>query len=668
MLVGTVEVTLLILLAVILAGPLVAERFRIPGLLGLIFFGMVFGPHVLDWLGRVGLVDDLGSIGILYLMFLAGLSFNLKAFVANRRSAITFGLLGFGVPFLLSLWVGVSYLETEVLAAALIGAMWASNTLVAYPDVRAAGLGDNRAVRDAVSAGVVADLLSLLVLAVATSHAVLDISTATGLDQVNPQETPSLPLVVGIPLLVFFTIWVLPRVGGWFFVKVGHSRVQRFLFALVGMAAGASVATLAGVEGLIGAFLAGLGLNPLVPSGSELMDRLDFVGSTLFVPAFLVSIGLKIDPVAFFDLETLQLGLVFTGLVVVGKTIAVAIGGAAFRLSLDEIGLMSALSYGQAASTLAIAQVGLQLGLFDQAVVNGAVVAIVLTALLTSYGTQLFIRRVPRPAPPPAAVGERVLVDSRPSSSNLGIVMQFAGAIAASDAGVVIPFVIPRTGDIDYARRRVDEAAAAAAQAGHDVEGIARISDSFATGALELTKETDATLSVIPWEGLSFTREYLFGMEVDAFGERSPIPTVAVRLVEPWDRVVVLVGDTRVAWHREDARLAFQIGVRLLPTKESEMLLLSRRPEDLEEPLEDYEGLELLERDFKLRDLLRVIRPNDLIILPAYVLQSASATSQIRLARRFVRTDVAVVAGPNRLTLSRVDAQRRMERILGPSS
>ena len=397
MLVGTVEFTLLLLLAIILAGPLVAERFRIPGLLGLIFFGMVFGPHVLDWLGRTSLVEDLGSVGIIYLMFLAGLSFNLKAFVENRRSAITFGLLGFAVPFLLSIWVGRNVLDLGVLAAALIGAMWASNTLVAYPDVRAAGLADNRAVRDAVSAGVVADLLSLLVLAVATSHAVIEVSPFEAATGRNPQETPSLPLTIGIPLLVFFTLWVLPRLGNWFFVRVGHSRMQRFLFALVGMAAGATIATISGVEGLIGAFLAGLGLNPLLPARSELMDRLDFVGSAIFIPAFLVSIGLTIDPVAFFDLDTLWLGLLFTGLVVVGKTVAVGIAGRVFRFTFNEIGLMSALSYGQAASTLAIAQVGLQLGLFEQNVVNGAVLAIVLTALLTSFGTQVFIKRVPRP-------------------------------------------------------------------------------------------------------------------------------------------------------------------------------------------------------------------------------------------------------------------------------
>ena len=390
MLVGTVEVTLLVLLVIILAGPLIAERFRIPGMLGLIFFGMLFGPFMLGWLGRLGLVADLGSIGILYLMFLASLSFNLKVFIENRRSAITLGLLGFSVPFLLSLWVGISWLELEFVAAALIGAMWASNTLVAYPDVRAAGLAENRGVRDAVSAGVVADLLSLLILAIATSATVIDNSDLPDAASSNVGRTPDLPLWITVPLLVGFTVYVLPKIGRWFFIRVGHSRVQRFLFALVGMAAGASLAVAAGIEGLIGAFLAGLGLNALVPKNSELMDQLDFVGSTVFVPAFLVSIGLAIDPAVLFDAKTLALGVLFTGLVVVGKTVAVTFSGLIFKLSWNEIGLMASLSFGQAASTLAIAQVGFQLGVFGQDIVNGAVLAIVFTALATSFGTPLF--------------------------------------------------------------------------------------------------------------------------------------------------------------------------------------------------------------------------------------------------------------------------------------
>ena len=665
MLVGTVEVTLLVLLSVILAGPLIAERFRIPGMLGLIFFGMLFGPFMLGWLGRLGLVSDLGSIGILYLMFLAGLSFNLKVFIENRRSAITLGLLGFGLPFLLSLWIGLDWLELEFIAAALIGAMWASNTLVAYPDVRAAGLAENRGVRDAVSAGVVADLLSLLVLAIATSAAVIDISDLPEGAASNSERTPGLPLWITVPMLVGFTIYVLPKIGRWFFVRVGHSRVQRFLFALVGMAAGASLAVAAGIEGLIGAFLAGLGLNALIPKNSELMDRLDFVGSTVFVPAFLVSIGLAIDPAVLFDAKTLTLGVLFTGLVVIGKSIAVTLSGVIFKLSSNEIGLMATLSFGQAASTLAIAQVGFELGLFGQDIVNGAVIAIVFTALATSYGTRFFIRRVPRPLPPPTSIGERVLVDARPLGSNVETVFEFAGRIALNDGGVVIPFGVPPPGHLENGKLQVQEAERAAAVAGHDATGVVRVSETFTTGALELVEESEASLAILTWTGLRVGRDNVFGSEIDAFGVRSPIPTVAAQLINPWKRVVLVVGNTGVAWHREDAALAVDVASRLRSSRDAAMLVFAPREGDPLIADLDPEVIEVKAGPLRARELVDLVSLDDLVIFPAYVLRDVSLTDQLRIARSFAQIDVAIVAGPNRLTVARSDAPHRMERLVG---
>jgi Kef-type K+ transport system membrane component KefB len=665
MLVGTVEVTLLVLLIVVLAGPIVAERFRIPGMLGLIFFGMVFGPHVLGWLGRVSLVEDLGAIGILYLMFLAGISFNIKAFMENKKSSIIIGLLGFAIPFFLSVYVSRSLLSMEILGAALVGAMWASNTLVAYPDVRSAGLSDNRAVRDAVSSGVVADLISLFILAVATSYAVIEAAPDLfDSPDVATEQAPTLPLLIAIPLLAGFTLWALPLIGRWFFVKVGHSRVQRFLFVLVGMTAGASIAVLGGIAGLIGAFLAGLGLNSLIPKSSDLMDRLDFVGSTVFVPAFLVSIGLTIAPAALFDVETLILGLIFTLLVIVGKSLAATISSFAFGFSFAEGGLMAALSYGQAASTLAIAQVGLEFELFGQETVNGAVLAVVLTALATSYGTRFFIGRVERPAPPPSSIGEVVLVDVRPSSSNLEVVMKFAGRIAHADGGVLTPFAVPKHGELERAREHIAQAEEAAAKAGHDTDGIARLSTSFADGALALTEEVGATLAVLAWTGLRFQSDHLFGSEIDQFGESAPIPVIAAYLTRPWSRVVLMIGNTRVPWHNEDAQLAANIAGRLRG-KDEPLLLLGSDVESVKDLLGSEEGLEVVV-GHRAELLLSRILEDDLILAPAYVLQETSIAEQLRLARKLVGLDVAVVAGANRLSIARSDSPLRTGAILNP--
>ena len=293
----------------------------------------------------------------------------------------------------------------------------------------------------------VADLLSLMVLGAATATAVIEIDTFEGpfgldfadLDagaRIEPSTPdPTLPLWIGFPLLAAFCLWLLPRLARWVFVHVCRSRSQRFVFSLAGMASGATVALLGGLEGLIGAFLAGLGLNRLVPAKSQLMDRLDFVGSSLFVPIFLVSIGLTIDPALLVDADTIVVGLMFTGFVLVGKTAAALITGAAFGLSIDEMGLMSSLSFGQAASTLAIAQVGSQLDMFGQTVVNASVLAIVATALITSVGTRFFARRVPVPVPDQSSFGQRVLLDIRENGSDIEQLASVAEALARGDDG-----------------------------------------------------------------------------------------------------------------------------------------------------------------------------------------------------------------------------------------
>ena len=664
--VGSLEMSLFVLLVIVVFGPIVSERFGIPAIVGLIFGGVVFGPFVIGWVDQGGVVSDLGAIGILYLMFLAGLAFNMRAFLENRNSAIVYGLLGFILPFGLSIVVVLSLSEISVLGAALIGAMWASNTLVAYPDVKAAGLANNRGVSAAVSAGVVADLLSLTVLAFATATAVIDlepelfetsgeaidlIGSAT-IQPTNPD--PYLPLWIALPLLGAFCFWALPKVTNWFFVNVGRSRMQRFVFALAGMAAGATVATFGGIEGLIGAFLAGLGMNRLVPANGSLMDRLDFVGASIFVPAFIVSIGLNIDPAVLIDVETLFLGALFTVFVVVGKTAAAVMTGLAFRFSWDEIGIMSSLSFGQAASTLAIAQVGLSLGMFDQLVVNAAVLAIVATALITSFGTRFFIERVPRPAAPETVVGENVLVDVRDNGSASEVFLALAAGIARPDNGLVIPYSVTERGGMATAKSMVDRATAAASALGLDSEGVVRVDDSFTDATINLIEEIGASLVMLSWSGPRFAADYVLGNDIDKVGELSPVPTMAVRVLRPWRRIVVALGDVSADWRKDDARLVLSAVRRLRKTKNPmPLVVFTGNPELLAGRVGDEEFVEIVSDSSQRRSLIDRLERDDLLITTAYVLHDLPPMSAWRMARSLQDLNVAVIAGPHRLTVSR---------------
>lgn len=658
---SSVELTLLVLLAAILAGPIIGAKFRVPGLLALIFLGMLFGPFGLGWLGRVDLVFDLGSIGILYLMFLAGLGFNLNAFLENRTSALGFGLLSFVFPFGLSLAVGLSYFETGILAAALLGSMWASNTLVAYPDVRAAGLEQTRAARDAMSGGVVADVLALLVLAVATSYAVVEV---VGEAEVDAAAAPSLPLWISIPLLVGFALWALPRIGNWFFVRVGRSRMQRLLFALAAMAATATLAEVGGIAGIIGAFLAGLGLNRLVPRNSELMDRIDFVGSSVFIPAFLVSIGLRIDPAALVDLRTILMGVVFLALVIVGKGLAVLIAGIFFSYSSAERGLIGSLSIGQAASTLAVGQIGLELGLFEQRVVNASILTIVLAALLTSFGTAHFIRRMPSVPPTSDVLGERVMVDVGSRVSEVAEMVQLAGLIARGDDGVEIPFAVAPRPDKAIARALLTEAEQAAESAGYDCEGVLRLSESYSDGTLELVDETDATLVVLEWAGPRPGSDYFFGSELDGVGAGSQVPTVAVHLTSQWDRVIVTPGTGGVEWHTEDARLTLEVARRLAERRDASLLVVAPDKALFAEQLAKTE-YEFVAADRSGDVLLTQAGPTDLIVAPAYLLPEMAVHRRLRLSSHLADRNLAIVAGPGRLSLAPRSLPSAMDRLLG---
>lgn len=560
--------------------------------------------------------------------------------------------------------LGVTWLEGGILGAAMLGSMWASNTLVAYPDVRAAGLEQTRAVRDAMSGGVVADMLALLVLAIATTYTVVET-----LDPDNPElgKVPTLPLYASIPILVVFTMWLLPRVGRWFFVRVGHSRMQRLLFMLTAMAASTTLAVVGGVAGIIGAFLAGIGLNRLVPNNSELMDRVDFVGTSVFIPAFLVSIGLRIDPAAFVDLRTIWMGVVFMLLVIVGKGLAVLVATLFFGYSAAERGLIGSLSIGQAASTLAVGQIGLEIGLFEQEVVNASILTIVLAALLTSFGTQYFIRRMPTTPPTSGEIGGRVLVDvSRPASATAPMI-EFAGRIAHGDNGIEIPFAVARRAHKAAARERLARAEEAAEGAGYDCRGLLRLSESYADGTIELADETDATLVVLGWHGPRLSMDQFFGRELDRVGAKSPVPTVAAHLTGPWDRVIAVPGTGYSPWQSEDVRLTLEVARRLAARGDTQFVVIAGDEAQVREHLDQRTAYQFVAAARAGDALIPMLRPTDLVVAPSYLLPEIPVHRRFRLATSLADQNVAIVAAAGRFAVMGT-RPHGMERLLGQHS
>lgn len=650
----SVELALLVLTVLVLLGPLLAERVRIPGLVGLIFLGTVFGPYVLDWLRPGGLVATIGAIGLLYLMFLAGMELDIKGFMENRAAAVTFGLLTFTIPFLASLAVGLFHLDYPLAAAALVGAMWASHTLVAYPEVKAAGLTSSRAVGSAVAATVITDVLSLLILGVATSSAAPEAG-----------ESSLLPLWAGIIVLVVFCMWLLPRIAEWFFRSVGRTRTQRFVFCLAGMAAGATVSLVGGIEGLVGAFLAGIGLNRLVPARSELMEHIEFFGGALFVPAFLISVGLSIDPSAMFQLSTVELALVFISVVVVTKTAAAFLSGRIFGFSVAESGVMASLTIGQAAATLAIARVGVEVGLFSQQVLNASVLALVVAVPITSIGTRFFARRIRVDDNSGERLGSNVLVDA--SNGGTDGLMQVAIAIARADGGIVTPFAI-----VDGNRTTEHKALAAATEEarslGSDAEGMKRVAGSHLSGTIELSIETEASLVLVPWTGPRLPLQLASGRtEVDELGASSPIPAAATRLTSSeWTRVVAVTGRSR-GWaaRATDVSLAVDVAHRIAAFCDLPLVVFC--PDGAVHPEENGDA-EIRSYRPGTGSVVNELEAADLLVIPSHVIAEASILAAERIQRVATRTSLVVIAGPGRLRTVPGWSHDQLAGIVGPRS
>ncbi|MEQ9162230.1 MAG: cation:proton antiporter, partial [Ilumatobacter fluminis] len=380
--------------------------------------------------------------------------------------------------------------------AALVGAMWASHTLVAYPEVKASGHDRNPAVGLAVAATVITDVLALVVLAVAASSAAIDDTAEV---QASAGEDGAVPLWLGLGILAVFCFVVIPRLTTWLFTHLLHARTERFMWALTAMAAGGVLSLLAGVEGLVGAFLAGLGINRNVPARGELMDRIEFFGNALFVPAFLVSVGLTIDPAAAFDPSTLWLAIVFTVVVLVGKGGAALIAGLVFKLDRTEAAMMAALTMGQAAATLAVAQVGISTGLFDERIFNAAVVTVVISVLITTYGTRFAAAKMGPPAVQVSRLGDHVLALTPVETGTAERCARLATAVANEDGGLVTPCAVStRSLPRDEAKELLVGFENALTHLGHDTEAVLRVAESLRAGVTELAEESDASVLFLP--------------------------------------------------------------------------------------------------------------------------------------------------------------------------
>ena len=377
----------LIILVIILASPLLLNRLKIPHLLGLIIAGAVIGPYGFNLITRDSSIILSGTAGLLYIMFLAGLEIDMGDFRRNSARSLVFGLYTFLVPMLLGTAVSLWIFRFSLLSSILLASMFASHTLIAYPIVSRLGIVRDKAVSIAVGGTMITDTLALLVLTVI-------VGMATG------QTGNGFWIRLGVSVVLFAAIVLLlfPLITRWFFKRVNDS-ISQYIFVLMMVFLGSFLAQLAGLEAIIGAFLSGLALNRFIPHSSPLMNRIEFVGNALFIPFFLLGVGMLVDYRAFTSWETIKVGGCMIVVATAAKYIAAWLTQKTFRLSVDQRRVIFGLSNAQAAATLAAVIVGYNvilgtdaqgepIRLLNESVLNGTILMILVTCTMASFSAQ----------------------------------------------------------------------------------------------------------------------------------------------------------------------------------------------------------------------------------------------------------------------------------------
>ena len=372
----------LLVIVIILCAPIL-NRFKIPHIIGLILAGTLFGPHGLNILSNDASFELFGKVGILYIMFQAGLEIDLNTFKQNSTKSILFGIYTFVLPMAFGIITGMWLLDMDFTRATLLASMYASHTLIAYPIVSKMGIAKNRAVSITIAGTIITVTASLLILAV--------IVAAT-----QGEMNAGYWTKFGVSTLVFCAIvfGLLPRLSKYFLRRFNDS-VAQYIFVMVIIFFASLLAQASGLEGILGAFFAGLILNRLIPSVSPLMNRIEFVGNAIFIPFFLLSIGMQIDLRAFVtSIESVKVAIVMTIVATATKWMAAKLSQVTSRLTTVEGDLIFGLSNGQAAATLAAVMIGYNIGLLDENVLNGTIVMILVTCTISSIATERAARKI----------------------------------------------------------------------------------------------------------------------------------------------------------------------------------------------------------------------------------------------------------------------------------
>ncbi len=508
-----------LVLIILLIGPVFFERIRIPSIVGLLLSGAIIGQHGFNLVPSDLEFSLLGTIGLLYLMFLAGLEIDLIDFIENKSKSIFIGLASFAIPLVLGYFVCHTFLGLSIHASWLIGAMLSSHTLISYPLLGRLGIVSKSIVTIIVGATIIADILALVAMELITNFA------AEGFEMANL-------LVLGMEFLLFFFIvfMVIPRISRVFLSKYEGDLGVQYIFVLVMLFSSAMIAHFLEIEPIIGAFFSGLVLNRQIINSSPLYIRIEFIGNNLFIPFFLISIGMLANFKVYLDHPgEIGLVLVLIATAFLSKFLSAWLSKVVFRLSVPEGNLIFGLSVSRAASAIAIILIGYNMGIVNENILNSTVILILTTCIASSYITQHSGKKI-------------LLKENETLSKNTGLRHKFLVplanpanmenllefAVLIKDQNETIP-IYPLTvfTSQNQVRNKIDENKEVIEKVIEllhtevNFETISRIDNNVTNGIVRAAEEVVATAIILGWNNHTVPFHILFGNVLDNLLEKT---------------------------------------------------------------------------------------------------------------------------------------------------
>lgn len=643
----------LVVLLIMLCAPMILNRLKIPHVIGLILAGVLVGPHGFNILARDMSFEVFGQVGILYLMFLAGLEIDMYHLKRNIGRGAVFGLYTFFIPLLIGTAGAYIFLGLDLLTSTLLASMFAAHTLLAYPIISRLGLSKNPAVIIAIAGTIFTVLGSLTVLAGVVGVCHDGAFSILG----------TLKLLAMLVIYCILTVYLFPRIARWFFKRYSDG-IMQFIFVLAVVFVAAQSAVAIGIEGVFGAFMAGLVLNRYVPARSPLMSRIEFVGNAIFIPYFLIGVGMLINMgVLLKGWNTVYVATVMSVIAMGSKWLAAYAAQRTYHLKPIDRSVLYQLTNAHTAVALAVVMIGYNMHIFGEEILNGTVIMILVTCTVSSIGTSRAATRLKvlemsdsnvekaarterrKPINTLIAVGSPL---TAPELVNLAVMMR--GTVSKRSSLYALHVRNDNTASSRaVSRNSLDVAEQTAASADVKLSSLERYDMNFVTGMINTIEERDITDVVIGLHRRNAVIDSFFGDKLSRLLRATNKMIVISRCFIPINtitRIVVAVPEKAeyetgfVRWVSALGNLTRDVGCRIIfccyaATRKSIHAVLRHGEYDIRSEFRTIEAWD----DFIL--LSNKILPDDLFVVVNARRTSVSFTSDLDTLPQFLQRYMA---------------------------